>query len=155
MGCLGGVLLKKLLIAYYSKTGNTKKVAEKISKGAKNTTDVEVELAEVGNIDAKQACEADGFAFGSPSYFSIMSGPLLTLLTELYYLKNKIANKPMAAFATGSGSQAKTVENIESILKAYNPQLISGIAVDQEFTSTDSINAQKLGEKLATAVQKA
>ena len=108
--------MKKLIIAYYSRTGNTKKVAESISEGAKNVSGVNVVLQNVESIDPKEAAEADGFALGSPSYFSIMSGPMLSLLTEFYFLKDKFANKPMAAFATGAGTQTKTVENIESIL---------------------------------------
>lgn len=66
--------MKKLLIAYYSKTGNTKKIAESIYEGAKSVSGVNVEFKNVESIDAKEAVEADGFAFGSPSYFSIMLG---------------------------------------------------------------------------------
>ena len=108
--------MKQLIIAYNSKTGNTKKIAESISEGAKSVSGVNVVLKNVESIDAKEAAEADGFAFGSPSYFSIMSGPMLSLLTELYFLKDKLANKPMATFATGAGTQAKTVFNNEPLL---------------------------------------
>ena len=83
-----------------------------------------------------------------------MSGPMLSLLTELYFLKDKLANKPMATFATGAGTQAKTVENIESILKAYNPKLITGLVASNEISDTDLQNARKLGEELAKTVTK-
>ena len=146
--------MKKLIIAYYSRTGNTKKVAESISEGAKNVSGVNVVLQNVESIDPKEAAEADGFALGSPSYFSIMSGPMLSLLTEFYFLKDKFANKPMAAFATGAGTQTKTVENIESILKAYNPKLITGLVTSTEISETDLQNARKLGEELAKTITK-
>lgn len=106
-----------MLIAYYSKTGNTETIAKMISEGAKSVKNVNVEVEDAQTIDAKKASEADGFAFGSPSYFSIMSGPMLSLLTELYFLKDKLASKPMTAFATGIGSQTKTVENLKASLK--------------------------------------
>ena len=82
----------------------------------------------------------------------MMSGPLLTLLTEFYFNREKLAGKPMAAFATGGGSQAKTVEHIESILKAFNPKLIQpGIAASNTISNADEQQAKALGEKLAKA----
>src|SRR5208283_5694404 len=112
--------MPKVLVGYYSKTGNTKQVAEAIAEGAKSVKGVNVEIKKVEDISAKEAVEADGFAFGSPSYFSMISGPLLTLLTELYFVREKLAGKPMVAFATGVGGQTKAIGNIESILKAFN-----------------------------------
>jgi NAD(P)H dehydrogenase (quinone) len=146
--------MKKLIIAYYSRTGNTKKIAESISEGAKTVNGVNVVLQNVESIDPKEAVEADGFVLGSPSYFSIMSGPMLSLLTEFYLLKDKLANKPMAAFATGMGNQVNTAENIECILKSYNPELIPGIVTSTEISETDLQLAKKLGEKLAKTITK-
>ena len=144
--------MTKILIAYYSKTGNTEKLAQLIAQGAKTVKGVNVEAKNVEQINAKEAAEANAFAFGSPAYFSMMSGPMLTLLTELYFNKDKLAGKPMAAFATGGGSQAKTVEHIESILKAFNPKIIQpGIATASTISIVDEQQAKALGEKLAKA----
>jgi multimeric flavodoxin WrbA len=132
------------------KPENTKQVAEAIAEGAKSVKGVDVEIKNVADINAKEAVEADGFAFGSPAYFSMMSGPLLTLLTEFYFLREKLAGKPMVAFATGGGSQTKTTENIESILKAFNPKVIlPGLAVGTKISEIDKQQAKQLGEKLA------
>ena len=148
--------MTKILIAYYSKTGNTEKIANLIAEGAKSVQGVTVETKKVDTIDAKEAVKADGFAFGSPSYFSIMAGPLLTLLTEFYFNKDALAGKPMAAFATGVGSQTKTAENVESILKAFNPKLIQPfLTIGKNISATDEAQAKKLGEKLATAAKEA
>ena len=145
--------MPKVLVAYYSKTGNTKQIAEAIAEGAKSIKGVNVELKNVEDINAKEAVEADGFAFGSPSYFSMMSGPLLTFLTELYFVREKLAGKPMVAFATGAGSQTKTTANIESILKAFNPKLIlPGLAIGNKISETDKQQARQLGEKLAKSM---
>jgi NAD(P)H dehydrogenase (quinone) len=145
--------MTKILIAYYSKTGNTEKIAQLIAEGAKSIHEVNVEIKKTDNIDAKEAAEADGFAFGSPAYFSMMSGPMLTLLTELYFVRDKLAGKPMVAFATGGGSQTKTIDNIESVLKAFNPKLIQpGLAIGNTISDADKQQARKLGETLAKAV---
>jgi NAD(P)H dehydrogenase (quinone) len=148
----GGAQLPKILIAYYSKTGNTKQIAQAIAEGAKTVPDTTVELKAVQDLTAQEAIQADAFAFGSPTYFSIMSGPLLSLLTELYFVRDKLAGKPMVAFATGGGSQTKAVENIENVLKAFAPKLIQpGLAVGAEISETDKQQAKLLGEKLAKA----
>ena len=146
--------MTKILIAYYSKTGKTEKIANLIAEGAKSVQGVTVETKKADAIDAKEAAKADGFAFGSPAYFSIMAGPLLTLLTEFYFNKDALAGKPMAAFSTGVGSQTKTIENVESILKAFNPKLIQpALAIGKDISATDEAQAKKLGEKLAKAAK--
>jgi NAD(P)H dehydrogenase (quinone) len=145
--------MPKVLVAYYSKTGNTKQIAEAITEGAKSVKGVSVELKEVEDINAAEAVTADGFAFGSPTYFSMMAGPLLTFLTELYFVREKLAGKTMVAFATGGGSQTKATENIESILKAFNPkQILSGLAIGPKISDTDRKQAKELGAKLAKSL---
>jgi flavorubredoxin len=58
----------------------------------------------------------------------------------------------MVAFATGGGSQTKAVENIESVLKAFNPKLLQpGLAVGNTVSDADAQQARKLGADLAKA----
>jgi NAD(P)H dehydrogenase (quinone) len=144
--------MPKILIAYYTKSGNTEKIAKLIVEGAKTVPGVTVELKKAETINPQEVTEADAIAFGSPTYFSMMSGPLLTLLTELYFIKDKIASKPMVAFATGAGSQTQAIANIESVLKAFNPKLQAGLAVGAEVSATDEQQAKKTGQTLAAAV---
>ncbi len=99
----------------------------------------------------KEAVQADAFAFGSPTYFGILSGPLLTLLTEFYFNKDKMAGKPIVAFSTAGGGQAQGVQSIESIVKAFNPKLISGIATKGAPSAADKEQAKAIGEQLAKA----
>ena len=148
--------MTKIIVAYYSKTGNTEKIACLIVEGVKKIPGVTAELKHAESIDAKEAAQADGFAFGSPAYFSMMAGPMLTLLTELYFVRDKLAGKPMAAFATGGGSQTKTIANIESVLRAFNPKLIQpGLAIGSAISETDEQQARLFGETLAKAVKEA
>jgi NAD(P)H dehydrogenase (quinone) len=143
--------MTKILIAYYTKTGNTEKIAKLIAEGAKTVPGVTVELKKAETIHPAEAAEADAFAFGSPTYFSMMSGPLLSLLTELYFIKDKIAGKPMVAFATGAGSQTQATANIESVLKAFNPKLQTGLAIGNTISNADEAQAKKTGATLAAA----
>ncbi|MFB0514940.1 MAG: flavodoxin family protein [Candidatus Bathyarchaeia archaeon] len=145
----------KILVIYDSRTGNTEKLAEAVAEGIKRVSGVSVELKRVESVAQEEIIEADGYAVGSPSHFSIMSGKILTLLTDLYSRRHKMAGKPIAVFTTGSGGQVTALENIERIIGVFNPRFVKpGIAIEGAPRQADKLQAAKLGEKLAKAVVK-
>jgi len=145
----------KILIMYYSKTGNTEKLAGALAEGVKRVLGVAVELKRAESVTPEDAIDADGYAVGSPSHFSIMSGQILTLLTDLYSIRHKMSGKPMAVFTTGTGGQVTALENIERIIGVFNPRFVKpGIAIEGAPREADKLQAAKLGEKLAKAVVK-
>jgi len=145
----------KILIMYYSKTGNTEKLAGALAEGVKRVLGVAVELKRAESVTPEDAIDADGYAVGSPSHFSIMSGQILTLLTDLYSIRHKMSGKPMAIFTTGTGGQVTALENIERIIGVFNPRFVKpGIAIEGAPREADKLQAAKLGEKLAKAVVK-
>jgi len=103
----------KILIMYDSRTGNTEKLAEDVAEGIKQVSGVAVELKRAESVTSEDVINADGYAVGSPSHFSIMSGQILAPLTDLYSIRHKMAGKPMAVFTTGAGGQVTALENIE------------------------------------------
>jgi flavorubredoxin len=157
---VGFYLCPKIFVIYDSNTGNTEKLAKAVANGAKLVTDVSVELKRTEEVDLQEVGEADGYAIGSPSHFSIMSGKILTLLTELYSLRNKMAGKPMAVFTTGTGGQVIALENIDRILGVFNPMFIKpGIVIETvperaNPWEIDEKQAMNLGRKLAEATIK-
>jgi len=145
----------KILIMYYSRTGNTEKLAEAVAEGVKRVSEVTVELKRAESVTPEDVIGADGYAVGSPSHFGIMSGQILTLLTDLYSIRHKMAGKPMAVFTTGTGGQVTALENIERIIGVFNPRFVKpGIAVEGAPREADKLQAAKLGEKLAKALVK-
>ena len=145
----------KILVMYDSRTGNTQKLAEAVAEGVKRVSGVTVELKGAESVTPEEVIDADGYAVGSPSHFSIMSGKILTLLTDLYSMRHKLAGKPMAVFTTGTGGQVTALENIERIIGVFNPRFVKpGIAVEGAPREVDKLQAAKLGEKLAKAVVK-
>jgi NAD(P)H dehydrogenase (quinone) len=145
----------KILIIYDSRTGNTEKLAKAVAEGSKRVSGITVELKKAESVTPEDAIDADGYAVGSPSHFSIMSGQILTLLTDLYSIRHKMAGKPMAVFTTGTGGQVTALENIERIIGVFNPRFIKpGIAVEGALREADKHQAAKLGEKLAKAMVK-
>ncbi|HID96297.1 MAG TPA: flavodoxin family protein, partial [Candidatus Latescibacteria bacterium] len=59
--------MAKLLIIYYSRSGNTEKMARLVSEGAKEVEGVDVEVKKVGETDIDDLLEADGIIVGSPT----------------------------------------------------------------------------------------
>ncbi len=139
-----------ITVLYDSRTGNTRKVAEAIAQGVKNVPGTLVEVKSVLETSIEDVVEADGFALGSPSHFGIMSGRVLTFLTELYSSRERIAGKPVAVFTTGAGGQVNVLENINRVIGNFNPRFIMpGLAVGGKPNESDLQQAIELGEKIA------
>ena len=140
---------------YDSRTGNTEKLAEAVVEGAKLVSEVTVELKRAEAVTPENVLDVDGYAVGSPSHFSLMSGRILTLLTDLYSMRHKMAGKPMAVFTTGTGGQVMALENIERLIGVFNPRFVKpGVAIEGAPREADKFQAVKLGERLAKVVVK-
>lgn len=149
-----GRKLPKVLIVYHSETGNTEKLAQAVAEGVKGVSGVDVEVKKVEDVTVSDIAEASGYAFGSPSHFSIMSGQVLTFFTNYYPHRGKMAGKPAAVFTTGTGGQVTALENVERILGVFNPRFIKpGVAVEGAPKDFDRNRAANLGKKLAKAVR--
>lgn len=150
----------KVLIIYDSNTGNTEKLAQAVAKGAKQVSGVTVEVKRTEMVKKQDVIDSDGYAIGSPSHFSIMSGKILALLTELYSLRHKMAGKPMAVFTTGTGGQVIALENIDRIIGVFNPMFIKpGIVIETVPARAnpweiDEGQAMNLGRNISEAVMK-
>lgn len=147
--------MPKILVIYDSRTGNTEKLAQALAEGARKIPGIDVELKKAKETNPEDVATADAYAFGSPSHFSIMSGEILTLFTNLYPHRHKLAGKPACVFTTGSGGQVTALENIEKILGVFNPKFVKpGLAIEGSPKEIDKNQAEKLGKKLANALIK-
>lgn len=63
------------MIIYYSRSGHVQRMAEAIAEGARSE-DVEVLVKTPDDCPRQLLLEADGLAFGSPSYYSTIAWPL-------------------------------------------------------------------------------
>ena len=72
--------MKKVLIAYFSLAGNTKKMAEYVAEGVR-ISGQEATLKKVSDIkEAEEIDGYDGYIFASPTYHREMTGPMKTFL---------------------------------------------------------------------------
>ena len=58
----------KVLVQYYSQTGNTKKMAEFVAEGARKIPGIEVRLKSVGESKIDDLLWMDGIALGAPTH---------------------------------------------------------------------------------------
>lgn len=115
--------MKRILIVYHSQEkGNTRRMAELVAEGCRQVDGVEVELVNVneGRVDMDAAERADGYALGSPDYFSYMAGGLKQFFDDLLIASNagrNVKGKPHVVFLThGGGGHA--IESVEKLAKA-------------------------------------
>ena len=72
--------MKKVLIAYYSRAGNTEQMAQYIAEGVRFTGN-QVVLKKVSDIKKAEDINGyDGYIFGSPTYFLDAPEPIKTFL---------------------------------------------------------------------------
>ena len=90
--------MKKVLIAYFSLTGMTQKMAEYVAEGVR-ISGQEVTLKKIGEIKAAEdMADYDGYIFGCPTYHRDMAEPMKTFL----FLARKLALEGKLAGAFGS-----------------------------------------------------
>jgi len=120
----------KILIIYYSRSGNTKKMAELIVEGAKSVQDVDVVLKKVEETTVKDLLSADCIIMGSPVYYGSMAWQLKKLLDDSVSEHGSLDGKIGGAFASSGnigGGNETTITNI------LNAMLIHGMIIFGDF----------------------
>ncbi|UCC68899.1 MAG: NAD(P)H-dependent oxidoreductase, partial [Armatimonadota bacterium] len=92
--------MAKVLITYYSRSGNTEKMAQAVAAGAKEVSGMEVETRPVGEVSPDDLLAADGIIMGSPVYFGTMAAELKSLIDESVKHYGKFTGKVGGAFAS-------------------------------------------------------
>ena len=111
---------KRLLIIYYSGTGNTKRMAEEIGEGVKRL-EVEVDVKRVEDCSLSDLVDVDGIIVGSPTYFSNVAWQVKKLIDEsisLYRENRKLMGKVGGCF-TSSGTRRDGEDCIRMLELAF------------------------------------
>jgi flavodoxin len=110
--------MKKVLIAYDSRTGNTKQMAEFIAEGVR-ISGHEAELEKITAIKNEKALQGyDGYIFGCPTYHRDMTNGMKTFLFLVQ--KAGLEGKAGGAFGshTHSGDAPKLIfDTMEYVFK--------------------------------------
>jgi len=148
----------RILVIYSSLSGHTEALARAIADGARGGQNVEVEVRRARDVGPDDVARAGAIAFGSPTYFSYMSGELKTLFDTALPFKERFEGKPAVAFGTGEGGQLKCIESIENILSFFGVSFVqrsdilsAGLAVQGMPDEGALKMAKAVGKKLSDA----
>jgi len=107
------------LVIYYSKTGNTRQMAEAIGS-AMNEAGLPTTVKDVAETSVADMLAADAIVMGSPTYYGHMAAPLKNLLDESVSKHGKLDGKVGAAFASsanvGGGNETTVMGILETML---------------------------------------
>ena len=67
----------QILILYYSKGGNTRRLAESIAKGVESVDGVKALLKKTDEVTTDNFVKSSGIIAGSPVYFGVMAAQLV------------------------------------------------------------------------------
>ena len=122
------------LIVYYSRSGNTEKMANLIAEGVR-AGGVEVAVKRVQDTAADEFANYDGIVAGSPTYYGSMAWELKKLLDESIKLHGKLDGKVGGAFASSGGPGGGNETTVLGLLKALliHGMIAKGMAMGDHY----------------------
>ena len=151
----------KVLVLYYSKGGNTRKLAERIAEGVESVSGVQALLKSTQEVTKEDFVNSSGIIAGSPCYFGSMAWDLKRIFDEFVGVRKKMENKVGAVFATSgdpSGGKETTMMSIFQCLLIYGMIVVGdpmdatghyGVACAGAPDEKTTENARKLGRRVA------
>jgi NAD(P)H dehydrogenase (quinone) len=93
-----------VLVAYYSLTGNTEKMAQGVAEGVQRIPGVAVTLKKAEEISKADLEDAAGIVLGCPTYYGSVPGRMKTVIDDWSWkMKVDFTDKVGGAFSTGGG----------------------------------------------------
>ncbi len=118
--------MSSVLITYYSRSGNTEKMAEEVASGAREVGSVSVDLRPVSEVTPDALLDFDCILIGSPVYYGTMAAEVKDLIDRSVQHHGKLTGKVGGAFASSGGPGGGNETTVLDIVKAL---LIHGMIV--------------------------
>jgi len=111
--------MPRILIVFYSRSGNTKKMAYLIQQGVMDE-DVEVDTKNVKDVKVDDLPKYDGIIIGSPTYYGGMASQVKDLLDRSIKYHGKLQDKVGGAFSSsaniGGGNETTVLDILQALL---------------------------------------
>ena len=133
--------MSKILIVYYSKTGNTKAMAQYISQGV-NDAGSQVILKSVEETSIDDLLTVEGIIIGSPTYYGHSTGEIRSFIDKSVKFHGKLEGKVGGAFASSANIGGG---NETAILDILHAMLIHGMII-QGSSSGDHYGPVSIGD---------
>ena len=156
----------QILVLYYSRGGNTRKLAQKVAEGVEQVDGVKAVLKGTDKVTKEDFVESDGIIAGSPVYFGLMAADLKRVFDEFVGVRKRMEGKVGAAFATSgdpTGGKETTMLSIIQVMLIYGMVIVGdpmsatghyGVACVGSPDEEIAQNAIKLGRRVAELAKK-
>jgi NAD(P)H dehydrogenase (quinone) len=156
----------QVLVMYYSKSGNTKKLAGEIAKGVNEVEGVDCVLKSASEVTKDDFTDSDGIIAGSPVYFGTMAAEMKKVFDNFVGIRRHMEDKIGAAFATAadpSGGKETTIFSIIQAMLIYGMIIVGdpldatghyGVSCVGAPDKLAAENGAKLGKRVASLVKK-
>ena len=156
----------QILVLYFSRSGNTKQLAQAIAHGVESVEGVRCVLKSTAEVTKEDFLSCSGIIAGSPVYFGNMAGEMKKIFDKFVTIRKKMENKVGAAFATSgdpSGGKETTMISIIQTLMIYGMIIVGdpmsatghyGTACVGAPDDAARENGAKLGARVAETVVK-
>lgn len=156
----------QVLVLYFSKGGNTRRLAEAIAEGVQQVEGADVVLRHTKDVVRDDFVNSHGIIAGSPVYFGSMAAELKTVLDDFVSVRRQMEDKVGAAFTTSgdpSGGKETTMMSIIQAMLIYGMIIVGdplaatghyGVACVGAPDSGTLENGRKLGRRVAGLVKR-
>ncbi|MCX7021755.1 MAG: NAD(P)H-dependent oxidoreductase [bacterium] len=156
----------QVLVGYFSKTGNTRALAEAVADGVREVEGVACVLKDTSAVVQDDFLESQGVILGSPVYFGTMAAELKAMIDRFLPTRKKMENKIGAAFATShdpTGGKETTILSILQAMLIYGMMVVGdplsatghyGVACTGAPDERTKDHGRKLGRRVAELVKR-
>ncbi|MGA2065793.1 MAG: methyltransferase domain-containing protein [Thermoguttaceae bacterium] len=107
----------RVLVAYYSLTGNTEQMARGVAEGISRVPGVTAVVKPVSEVSKQDLEAADGIVLGSPTYYANIPGKMKVIIDDWSWkMKVDFTDKVGGAFSTGGGQVGGKEHVVTSLL---------------------------------------
>lgn len=158
--------MTQILVLYYSKGGNTRKLAEAVADGVNSVQGASALLKSAKEVTKEDFLQSGGIIAGSPVYFGVMAAELKKIFDDYVGIRKKMEGKVGAAFATSgdpTGGKETTMMSIIQCLLIYGMVIVGdpmsasghyGTACTGVPDADALENAAKLGARVAETAKR-
>jgi len=143
------------MVLYYSRTGNTERMAKAVVEGVKSVQGVEVRLSTDINVTPEELASEEAIVVGMPTYHHDMARSMKSLLEEVAVKEIDLRGKIGASFGSygWSGEAPRLILEIMENrfgMKVLKPPLLARYTPDEKGLR----ECRRLGKSVAEHVQK-
>lgn len=115
--------MAKGIVIYYSRSGNTREMAETIAAGM-NQGGLPTDCKPIEKVKVEDLPKYDAIVVGSPTYYGHMAGPVKQLFDDTVSYHGRLDGKVGAAFSSSANIAGGNETTVMGIIEAM---LISGM----------------------------